>query len=555
MTSINSRVLQAGVIAAVLAAIIASVGVWQSLRFRSELDAATAALQAMRRHVEGDMLHDGLRSDVMAALADSSMTGLSAAQIKTDAQEHAQWFRRLLKENQEARLSPQIKAALAEVAPALDSYIATALRVVDLAATDKAAAAGTMADFNTRFEALEEAMSAASDQIERATQATTAKANAGARWTPIIILAVLGAALALLAGLVLLARRTVAAPLRAITAAMDQLADGDFAVEPPKVHSPLEISRLAQAMAKFRIAALARKALEEERERCRNDVERAQSDRRIVEDFQREVMETMRVLDTAFQDLRHSADSLIGVNEDASQRSEQARASISTAAERIESIAATTEELSASIVEISGSMQRSSEIAAGASEKGKAAEQTVQALNQATQTIGQVLALIRAIAGQTNLLALNATIEAARAGESGRGFAVVATEVKALAAQTAQATETIATRIDEIQSVSGRSADEMRTVITMVDHMLELCTATAAAAHEQAQATTGIAGDVHSVSESVGTAAGGARSLTEATTTSRDTGAAVRARVDAAQEQSLRLRSAAERFFQSIKAA
>jgi methyl-accepting chemotaxis protein len=68
----------------------------------------------------------------------------------------------------------------------------------------------------------------------------------------------------------------------------------------------------------------------------------------------------------------------------------------------------------------------------------------IEALRRALGDVGKVADQIAAIAGQTNLLALNATIEAARAGEAGRGFAVVAGEVKALAAQTRQATEEIA---------------------------------------------------------------------------------------------------------------
>jgi methyl-accepting chemotaxis protein len=75
-------------------------------------------------------------------------------------------------------------------------------------------------------------------------------------------------------------------------------------------------------------------------------------------------------------------------------------------------------------------------------------------LGAATREIDTFSGLIRAIAGQTNLLALNATIEAARAGEAGRGFSVVASEIKALAASTAQATTDISRQVEAIQAAS-----------------------------------------------------------------------------------------------------
>ena len=91
---------------------------------------------------------------------------------------------------------------------------------------------------------------------------------------------------------------------------------------------------------------------------------------------------------------------------------------------------------------------------------GQRTNDTVQGLAAAAQKIGEVVELINDIAAQTNLLALNATIEAARAGEAGKGFAVVASEVKALASQTAKATEEIGAQIAAIQAETsaGRSA-------------------------------------------------------------------------------------------------
>ena len=115
-------------------------------------------------------------------------------------------------------------------------------------------------------------------------------------------------------------------------------------------------------------------------------------------------------------------------------------------------------------------------------------------LAASAQKIGEVVRLISDIAGQTNLLALNATIEAARAGEAGKGFAVVASEVKALAAQTAKATEEIGRQIADMQASDRpggrRHPGHRRTVVREVD---QIAGAIAAAVEQQGAATQEIA--------------------------------------------------------------
>ena len=141
--------------------------------------------------------------------------------------------------------------------------------------------------------------------------------------------------------------------------------------------------------------------------------------------------------------------------------------------------------MSASVQEIAGQVHRTSEVVGRAAETTRQGEATARALADGTERIGDVVGLIASIASQTNLLALNATIEAARTGEAGRGFAVVASEGRALAGQTARATDEIATQIARIQGETRQAVAAVGEVGQTIEEMRSIAVGVAAAMEEQ----------------------------------------------------------------------
>lgn len=121
---------------------------------------------------------------------------------------------------------------------------------------------------------------------------------------------------------------------------------------------------------------------------------------------------------------------------------------------------------------------------------------TIEALDREVGEIGGVVQLIKTIASQTNLLALNASIEASRAGSFGEGFAVVAAEVKALARQTAEATDRIGRVIGNVQLHTKSAVAVMRSMVGMVEEMRSTATAIAVSVEQQASTSQGIAGNI-----------------------------------------------------------
>src|SRR5205807_1176844 len=220
----------------------------------------------------------------------------------------------------------------------------------------------------------------------------------------------------------------------------------------------------------------------------------------------------------------------------------------------VQTVATATSKLGESVQAIKGQIHDATTIVQRATGMAGVANETMGALATAAQHIDEVVGFIRNIAGQTNLLALNATIEAARAGEAGRGFAVVASEVKALATQTAKATEEISSQIAEVQSATKQAVENVGAIAAIMGD-IDTFTATIAEAVNQQNAATA------EISRNIGQAAAGtasvAQSIAGTAAASENTNRSADLVLTTASDlsrQAAELRSSVDRFLSNVAA-
>ncbi|MBF0572943.1 MAG: hypothetical protein HQK69_04195 [Desulfamplus sp.] len=168
----------------------------------------------------------------------------------------------------------------------------------------------------------------------------------------------------------------------------------------------------------------------------------------------------------------------------------------------INTVAVAVEEMTASLNEVAKNTSQASRVSQNASKATEKINDKMQALVSASKQIGKVVGVIKDIADQTNMLALNATIEAAGAGEAGKGFAVVAGEVKALAKQSAEATDEISGQIEQIQNSTNMVVDAISEISKVINEIAAINETIASAVEEQ----TSTAGEIsRSVTENAHT--------------------------------------------------
>lgn len=446
-----------------------------------------------------------------------------------------------------------LKATLTE---SLKEYRKAADQVAETVELDPYIATMFLLDTEKRAEAVNEAVDRLSDMTTAAEAEAEVFAESelqtGWRRTTFVGLAVLITAMAA----AVFFARLIANPVRKITSAMQTLSSGRALPDVPESDNKSEIGEMARALMVFRdnIAENRRFQVAELEAEHAKAARQAKIDT-LLSRFEASSAQTIRDMAQAADEMRMTSELMADMARETSNQVSTAADAAEETSGNVQTVAAAGEQLASSIGEISRQMVTASQMAASGAEESDRANDRLLSLEDAATRIGSVVKLINAIAAQTNLLALNATIEAARAGVAGRGFAVVAAEVKNLAAQTAHATEEIASHVARMQSEARESVVAIKSIHQSIRDINSLAASVAAAVEQQGAATSEIARNVQE-------AALGAYSVTTSVSrvqeAAKDTGASaaeVLTSAGAVADRAEKLRLDVEQFLSGVRAA
>jgi methyl-accepting chemotaxis protein len=404
---------------------------------------------------------------------------------------------------------------------------------------------------------LESAVAMLVNEAEVSTQKGAAELIANLKTSSRLLLLVVAASLFAAVGIgIFYVQRHLVRRLIAIGSAMRRLASGDIDIAAPSAVERDEIGDMARALEVFRASEIDRRNLSErEHSDQATQRERAGNIERIIAEFRSTITSVIGSVAENVARMETTARNLSTIARDADQQARAVSLSSEATSTNVRTVSSATDQLGASIHEINEKAMQAHAIAQQATETARSTDHLVNKLSIGATRIGDVVKLIQAIAAQTNLLALNATIEAARAGDAGRGFSVVASEVKALAAQTAKATDEIAAQIGSIQDLTKHTVAAIHSISGVMDDISGFTAAIASAVEQQTSSTQMIVRNVQEAATGAKELAGQIAAVTEVIDETSHSAAAVHETSQAFSAQAGTLDRAVDEFLRRVSAA
>lgn len=452
------------------------------------------------------------------ALMSAAVNETDASKRDKDAEKLTTELKAIAKSVDEAMTNKTAAMAAPNLPKTFRAYSDAALLAADIGKSDAAYGAIMMGDADASFWKLRKDVEALNKALgdDKTVMVSELRDQGRDTGRQAAIVAILVSMASIAAAIVI--SRQIARPITDLTSTMTVLAGGNLDAAVPDQDRQDEVGAMARALETFKNSMLDARRLEEEQHReTSKQLERAEKIATLINTFQNRLESLLVELVRGADELRDTSETMsvtASATADVSARTANGVEQTSCA---VDTVAAATEELSSSINEVSHQVRTSSDAVRRATQEVTQTDGTVASLLKEVEQISEMVTMIDMIAHQTDLLALNATIEAARAGDSGKGFAVVAAEVKALANQTSKVTSNISNQISCIRTATGHAVDAIRDIGKTITEVDGIATTVAAAAEQQAAATSEITRSAQSAAAGTSEVAGNMDALRRCT--------------------------------------
>lgn len=230
-------------------------------------------------------------------------------------------------------------------AAALKEYAAAAENVLDMAASDATTAFVFLLAVEKAYGTVKTSLDALRDVQARQTDETSAAAVRTEERARLLLLSLLGVALALAAVVTLTVARMISRPIAGMTGAMTALAGGDQSVEIPGTGRKDEVGRMADAVQVFKTGMIEAERLraEQANTEARAEAERQAAMRRLASEFEQAVGSIVATVSSAAGELEQAAGSLSRTANVTGELSGSAAAASEQASANVQSVASAAE--------------------------------------------------------------------------------------------------------------------------------------------------------------------------------------------------------------------